>query len=206
VGIARRCGFVEHGALKAGQRFFKKPVPPLAYTDGTVTIRRPTADDAQAHTAMIDDVQIDWLWEPEHRGLWEAKSPEEQLAHQRAHLQRVHDEYATGPRWTFAIEVDGDYVGHVDADLDNPHVSPGDANVSYSMAPTHRGRGYVSRAVRLVLRFVAEHTGAREARLVVHPDNAASLRVAQAVGATERERYVDHHGATMVRHVIAITR
>ena len=100
----------------------------------------------------------------------------------------------------------GEYVGHVDADLANPHVAPGDANVSYSMAPTHRGNGYVSRAVRLVLRFIAEHTGAQEAHLVVHPDNAASLRVARAVGAPEVERYVDHQGTTMVRHVVAITR
>jgi RimJ/RimL family protein N-acetyltransferase len=207
LGVSRRCGFVDHGTIgENGSRFSKKPVPPLVYTDGIVTIRRPTVDDAEAHTAMIDDVQIDWLWEPEHRGLWEAKTPAEQLDHQRAHLQRVHDEFATGPKWTFAIEVDGEYVGHVDADLTNPHVEPGDANVSYTMAPAQRGNGHVSRAVRLVLRFIAEHTGAREAHLVVHPDNAASLRVAHAVGAQERERYVDHHGLPVVRHVVLITR
>ena len=204
--VAERCGFTRGEDLPNGSTFWTRPVPPITYTDGVVTIRRPTVEDAEAHTAMIDDVQIDWLWEPGHRALWAAKTPAEQLDHQRAHLQRVHDDFAHGPKWTFAVEVDGTYVGHVDADLANPHVATGDANVSYTMAPSHRGRGYVSRAVRLVLRFIAEHTGAREAHIVVHPDNEASLRVARAVGAEERERDVDHHGDTMVRHVCAITR
>lgn len=202
LAIARRCGFTRAEDLPSST-LWKKPVPPLTYTDGVVAIRRPEHDDGDAHLATIDDVQIDWLWEPGHREAWEAMTAAEQLAHQRRHMRRMHDEFGRGPKWTFAVVVDGEYAGHVDADLANPHVPAGDANISYSMAPWHRGRGYVSRAVRLVLQFLTEHTGAREAHIVVHPGNVASLRVAGAVGARETAR-VDHHGQTMVRHVVGL--
>src|SRR5205085_3937520 len=112
--------------------------------------------------------------------------------------------WGPGPKWSFAIEVGGGYVGHVDCDLANPHVAPGEANVSYSSTPAVRGKGYVSAAVRLILQFLRDHTGAREAHIVVDPRNEASLRVAHAAGGVETERYVDHHGDVMVRHVIRL--
>jgi RimJ/RimL family protein N-acetyltransferase len=56
--------------------------------------------------------------------------------------------------------------------------------------------------VRLVVQFIREDTSAREAHIVVDEDNVASLRVAHAVGAVERERFVNDYGRTMVRHVI----
>jgi RimJ/RimL family protein N-acetyltransferase len=58
--------------------------------------------------------------------------------------------------------------------------------------------------VRLVERFVREHTGAREIHIVVDGENEASLRVARSVGAVERDRFVNHQGRTMVRHVISL--
>ena len=206
LAVAQRCGFAEHGTVvgEKESRFFKKPVPPLTYSDGTVTIRRQRLDDAEMNIDTLDDVQIDWLLEPGNREHWESMTPEEQLAHQRRVAQVNHDRFATGPKWSFAIEVDGRYVGHVDADLANPHVPNGEANVSYTMGPAHRGNGYVTRAVRLVMQFVRDHTGAREIHIVVHPDNEPSLRVARAVGAVEIERYVDHHGDTMVRYVVSL--
>ena len=206
LGVARRAGFVEAPAPKEGQRYFTKPVPPRTYTDGVVTIRPPTVDDAEAHTANIDDVQIDWLWLAGQREDWESKTPDEQLAHQRRFLERTAAEWGRGPTWWFCIDVDGVCIGHVDANLANPYVPAGEANVSYSMAPDHRGKGYVTRAVRLVVQFVRDHTAAREAHIGVDHRNEASLRVAAAVGAREIGRYTDAEGHLMVRHVLAITR
>ncbi len=42
----------------------ERPVPPVSYTDGVVTIRPQRVDDIDRHMEAIDDDQIDWLWEP----------------------------------------------------------------------------------------------------------------------------------------------
>jgi RimJ/RimL family protein N-acetyltransferase len=197
--IAGRCGFVRAADLPAST-LWKKPIPPTTYTDGVVTIRPPTGEDTDRHLAATDEVQIHWLWPEEHRVDWASKTPDEQREHQLRFLERTGAEWGSGPQWWFVIEVGGTYVGHVDANLANPNVPHGEVNISYSCHPDERGKGYVSRAVRLVLRFIAEHTGAREAHIEVDPANEASMRVARSVGAVETER------THMVRHVIPITR
>ena len=209
VGIARRCGFVEHGTIvgEKESRFFKKPVPPLTYTDGTVTIRPYRATDFERDLESKDEEQIKWLWEPWQREHWASMTAAEREAHVQGWRDAAVDaDLGTGPKWSFVIDVDGRYCGHVDCDLANPNVRHGEANVSYSSHPAERGKGYVRAAVRLMTEFVRDHTGAREVHIVVHPGNEASLRVARAVGAVETERYVDHHGDTMVRHVLELTR
>lgn len=203
LAVARRAGFTPAPDLPGGA-FFKRRVPPLTYTDGTITIRPPRVEDAEESIAAIDDVQIDWLWLSGHRESWEAMTPEEQLGHQRNVQRRNAALFETGPKWGFAIEVGGEYIGHVDCDLANPHVPDGEANVSYSSHPAHRGDGHISAAVRLILDFVTEHTGAREAHILVEIGNEASFRVARAVRALEVGRHVDEEGHTMVRHVISL--
>ena len=199
LGIAQRCGFRRQPDLN-GEAFFTKSIPPLTYTDGIVTIRPFRMDDLDRDIEAKDDVQIDWLWLEGQRESWEAMSPEEQRDHARRGIEAHEADHRNGPKWSFVIDVDGRYCGHVDCDLANPGVPQGEANVSYSAHPDARGNGYVSRAVRLILRFIADHTGAREAWIGVHPDNEASLRVAHAVGAVERDR------TDVIRHVLPITR
>lgn len=156
LALARRAGFSEWSDLD-GNPYGKRPVPPLSYSDGVVTIRR--------------------------------------------HEESDHA-FGSGPKWTFAVDTaDTPYVADVDCDLANPHVPAGEANISFAAHPAHRGRGHVARAVRLALRFLGDHTGAREAHLVVDIDNTASLRVAAAVGAVEVGR-ADRDGRTMVDHVV----
>jgi len=179
--------------------------PPLTYTDGVVTIRRQRVDDIDQHLAAIDDDQIDWLWEPGDRDKWEALTPAQQRARNLQHLRDCHDAFGTGPKWTFSVDgTDETYVAYVDCDLANKHVPLGAANISYTGHPAYRGRGNVSRAVRLVMQFLRDHTGAQAAHIIVDARNTASLRVARAVGATESERWQDEHGRTMIRHVVAL--
>ena len=78
----------------------------------------------------------------------------------------------------------------------------GEANLSYSCHPDYRGKGYVSRAIRLIQRFLTDHTAARRAHLVIDESNRASLRVARLVGAAECERFVNEDGRVMIRHVL----
>ena len=86
----------------------------------------------------------------------------------------------------------------------NRIVPRGDANVSYTGHPAYRGQGNVSRAVRLVARFLRDHSAAGSAHIVVDARNEPSLRVARAVGAAETERWADEHGRTMIRHVLPL--
>lgn len=92
----------------------------------------------------------------------------------------------------------------MDCNLAGEHVAAGTANLAYSCHPAHRGRGYVARAVRLLLRFLAEHTGAREAHILVDPENLASMRVARAAGAISVETFTTHDGQRLVRHVVGV--
>jgi RimJ/RimL family protein N-acetyltransferase len=185
--------------------YFKRQVPPLVYGDGVVTIRRLQSDDVDADLSAKDDEQIDWLWEPGQRESWEAMPPAQQRAHTLAGLQERHDTFGSGPKWTFAVDAADDrYVAYVDCDLHHDDVPAGEANIAYAAHPQHRGRGYVGRAVRLVLRFLHDHTGASEAHLIVDAENRASLRVAATVGAEVAGSWTDERGRAMVRHVVYV--
>ena len=179
--------------------------PELRYSDGVITIRRQRIDDLDQHLGAIDDAQIDLLWDPGHRELWEAMSMVEQRAHQLRHLQQVHDAFGPGPFWSFSGDlVDTSYVVYVDCNLDSEDSPHGAANVSYVCHPSYRRCGYATRAVRLVLHFLREHTPAMEAHFVIRPDNEASQHVALAVGAHEDSRSIDRFGRTMLRYVLPL--
>jgi RimJ/RimL family protein N-acetyltransferase len=171
----------------------------MAYDDGVVRIAPWRLEDVPAHVAGTDEEQIRWLW-PEHRADWEAMSHEQRLEHVRGVFERAIAVNATGPKSSFGVHVDDVLVGHVDCDLANEHVPDGEANISYTIWPEHRGKGYAARAARLVVDFVRDHTGAREVHVLVDPANEASLHVARAIGADEVER------AAMVRHVLRVAR
>jgi RimJ/RimL family protein N-acetyltransferase len=172
-----------------------------------VAIRRQEPADLAAHLEAVDVEQMRWLWEPGDPQRYLAMSPQEQRAHQRRHLEHSHDAFGSGPKWAFSVDTAADrYVAYVDCDLANDHVPLGEANISYACAPQHRGKGYTSRAVRLVCEFLRRETSAREAHILVDPDNVASLRVARAIAAVETETFVNERGLTMIRHVLVLNR
>jgi ribosomal-protein-alanine N-acetyltransferase len=71
-------------------------------------------------------------------------------------------------------------------------VEPGDVEVAYWIAAAERGRGYATRAVGLVSRWLAGSPGAPRVWLETDPDNRASQRVAEKTG-FERERLARDH-------------
>jgi RimJ/RimL family protein N-acetyltransferase len=217
LAVARRTGFAPAPLVPSvpsmpsmeGNHYFRRPVPPLSYSDGVVRIRRQRESDIEADLAAKDDEQIDWLWLPGQRRLWEAMTPDQQRVHALAGLAANRKAFGRGPKWTFAVddvERGIDNVGYVDANLANDSVPRGEANVSYSAHPDHRGRGFVTRAVRLLLRFLADHTAARRVHIVVDDRNAASLRVASSLGAHPTDRWTSPAGDPMTRHVLAVPR
>lgn len=203
LAVAAAAGFSRrHGA---GAHLLTRAVPPLTYSDGVVTIRRQRADDIDAHLEAIDEEQIRWLWMPGDGDKWAALTPDQRRAHNLSHLRACHESFGRGPKWTFSVDgQNAQYVAYVDCDLANDGVPAGDANISYTCHPAHRGRGYVSRAVRLVHEFLRDHTGATRAYIIVDAENSASLRVARALGATQAGSWRNEHGRTMIRHVVTL--
>jgi RimJ/RimL family protein N-acetyltransferase len=82
-------------------------------------------------------------------------------------------------RPTASIVVDGLVVGWIDYDADRDWLQPGEVNVGYALFPSHRGHGYVSRAVELLLVYLGESTPFDTATLLIEPGNVRSLAVAQ---------------------------
>src|SRR2546427_296037 len=127
-------------------------------------------------------------------------TPAQQRAHALRGLEERRDDFGHGPKWCFAVDAAPTrYVAYVDCDLANSDVTAGEANIAFSAHPDHRRKGYVHRAVRLVLRFLADHTATRRAHLIIDEHNSASLAVATAVGARMVGSFVNTDGHTMIR-------
>lgn len=204
--LAARAGFPRAPDLD-GNPYFRRFLPPLRYSDGVVTVRPPRLGDLAADLEGKDEDQRRWLWSPEERHSWLAMSPGEQRTHAARGLEERVRAFGSGPKWTFSVDgPDGDTVAYIDCDLANDHVAAGEANISYASHPDHRGRGYVSRSVRQVLRFLADHTACREAHIVVDAENLALLRVPASLPAAAVQRWTTREGRTMIRHVLPVER
>ena len=103
-----------------------------------------------------------------------------------AEFHRFLGEGSADPQPTFCIVVAGEVVGWVDFDTDRAWLRPGEVNIGYNVFAAHRGRGIATRAVRLLLDHLAEHTVHRVATLVINPDNVRSLGVAARLGCVRR--------------------
>src|SRR5207245_7355568 len=82
---------------------------------------------------------------------------------------------------TACIVVDGDVVGWVDFDTDQAWLLPGEVNLGYNVFASHRGCGYATRSVQLLMHQLALDTGYRTATLAIHRDNERSLALAARI-------------------------
>jgi RimJ/RimL family protein N-acetyltransferase len=85
-----------------------------------------------------------------------------------------------GPVRAWAVRSSGELVGGCELRLRADAI----AELSYWTLAGHRGRGYATRAVRLVCRHAFAEMGIVRIQAFVEPDNAASLAVARAAGFT----------------------
>ena len=108
--------------------------------------------------------------------------------------ERVPGDAAKGwaPAYHFDVRLDGHDapVGHVNLRVgDTEHVRLYAGHVGYGVARRFRGRRLAARATRLVLDF-AHELGMTELWITCNPDNLASLRTLEILGA-ERVGEVD---------------
>jgi RimJ/RimL family protein N-acetyltransferase len=109
------------------------------------------------------------------------------------------------PRPTAVIEVGGGVVGWVDYDTERDWLGPNEVNVGYNVFAPYRRRGYATRALRLLLAMLRDHTDCERANLVIDLGNAASLGVARAVGAGVVQPNFDEGGLpSSIRHVVEV--
>ena len=93
--------------------------------------------------------------------------------------------------WVLEEKLTGSLIGH--AGLPHWEGSAG-MEVGYALARSAWGQGYATEAATRVLRYAHEAMNARGVLSVIHPDNAASIRVVEKMGA----RYSrDHDGKTV---------
>ena len=124
-----------------------------ALSDGVVVIRAPAAGDAAVLVAGRDEL-----------------------------FHRFMGEGDAHPVPTACIIIDHDIVGWVDYEVDRPWLLSGEVNVGYNVFAAHRGNGYATRAVELLLQHLAEDTTYDTATLLIDPNNERSLALAQRTG------------------------
>ena len=93
--------------------------------------------------------------------------------------QADRDDVSPG-QWTqFAVERDGELVGDVCAHL---HDTCAVAEIGFTLARTHQGRGYASEAVQALVGDLVQRVGVGRVCAELDPENIASQRVLENVG------------------------
>ncbi len=169
-----RCPASRIAAPRARTRFDAVTPPAgIVLTDGVLTLRPFTLADVQAHLEGEDDEQVRWL-------SGGASTPATVTAWVERNLQSWASD---GPVYNFAIcPVAQQPVGMIEANVRVPGLLPHAANISYGLYPRARSRGYATRAVQLMLAYLAERDGVRAAVIQVDRQNTPSVRVAERAG------------------------
>jgi RimJ/RimL family protein N-acetyltransferase/8-oxo-dGTP pyrophosphatase MutT (NUDIX family) len=144
------------------------PQPEL--TDRVVVLRPWRDEDIEAAVAGHDEEMARWFG-------WPVDGPTvERHRAAVANWRRAYDEDRS--LVSFVVEHDGDVVGSVEVrDLGNQVGS-----LSWTLYRGHRGHGYATRAVRLLVDYAIDGLGMRRVQAEVDADNRRSLRVATRAG------------------------
>ena len=144
---------------------------PARLTDGVVMLDEHRLKDAAADLAGEDD---------EIRRRFDGGRPTT-LTEAEDTIRRYRARRAAGgPEVTYALRLpDGTLIGGIEVRRPTAEA----ADVGYWVFPAFRGSGYARRALELLCEAAArEIDGLAEISAHIEPDNAASLRTAQAAG------------------------
>lgn len=144
------------------------PAPPVL-RDGDLVLRAHRPEDAQeVHERCQDPEVVLNTTIPQPYGLADAES----------FIALTARWWADGTIATFAVELDGRCAGSVDLRMEEGAW----AETGYVLSPWARGRGAMTRAVRLVTGWGFDELGLAGVRWKARRGNEASRRVAQRCG------------------------
>lgn len=155
--------------------------------DELIQLRTLSADDAKAHLAGCDRAIVE--------SLGGGEAPTE--AQVRRWLTENASAWARGePLVDLGIEdkATGALCGTVGVQRGLDYLEPGQVNLTYSLYPTWRGRGYATRAVRLVMEVAHHRAEVDQFVIRVAAWNGASIRVAQRLGFRRSHTSDDENG------------
>lgn len=154
------------------------PYPDRPLTDGVVTLRPHRPEDGEAVVEFCNDESI-LRFIPLPSPYTHADYLEWQ-----ANCRTAREE---GRELSFSIADAGDRpIGN----LGFKHLDrPGYAEIGYLMGGPSRGKGYMTRALRLARDHALHAMGVERIELLIHHDNEASQRVARAAGFAETGEY-----------------
>lgn len=143
----------------------------MRLTTRRLVLRPFTVADAPVFAAYRSDPEV-----ARYQG-WEAPFTAEQ-AEQFVRDVRVVD--PTAPGWfQLAVEADGVLVGDVGVGL---HENLMQAEIGYSLATAHQGRGYAVEAVRRVLAYLFDERGLHRVSAECDARNERSARLLDRLG------------------------
>ena len=147
------------------------PLPPGGLHDGVLALRPVRADDAAAMLAAEDAEATRWNF------TGRPPTPEETATR----AARAGLEWLVGPHARLAmIELaSGSYAGDVMLRLVGP---PQIAGIGYTVHPAFRGRGFTTRALRLLSPWAFDAAGFARLELGAKVGNVASQRAALSAG------------------------
>jgi len=148
-------------------------------SDGTVTLRPLHAEDVEALYELHELPEV-----------VAAQVPPEQVSRERLArwCARAESDWLVGTRATLTVRdaVTDVLAGEIALFYSEPNT--GQAMIGYDLVPAWRGRGYASRAVRLLAAWAFERTGIVRLIAGTAPENVASQRVLESTG-FRREGY-----------------
>jgi len=159
-------------------------------TDGGISLRAPRATDVDRIAGAAQD--------PETQR-WALALPRPyRREHAVQFIEHSTAEAAAGTGYSFVAADDEDQV------IAAMRVGA-DGEIGYWVAPDARGRGVATRAVTLLRDFAHERLGLERLVMQIHPDNAASCRVAEKVGFVDTgERRIPDRGQDPDAHAIYV--
>jgi len=141
-------------------------------TDGVVTLRPRTTDEAVAQRAGEDQEIVDWL-----TGGFASLERMEQHIDICARVWAV-----SGLRRSFGVYVDDVMVGNVELNFADMDLGFDEVNVSYATFAPARRKGYAARALTLITDYSLEVEPGTIPTLKIDSRNAASIGVARTAG------------------------
>lgn len=152
---------------------FPRDVPTL--TDGVVSLRAHRADDVEAlYEQATDPVMVRWTT---------VRDPSTREDARQFACEIIPDGWRADREWAFAVDApDDDGHGRFVGTVSLRNEGDDRAEVAYGAHPWARGRGYVTRALALLLEWGFRERGLRTVVWQAHRGNWASRKVAWHLG------------------------